>query len=167
MKNIKLRTLFRHQTQSVKKERSFFVKSDKKRLQQVLLNLVSNAIKFTNRDGKILVVADLFWARLSSCPLRVNISVVDSGMGVERHHRRKLFKLFGSYKNEKSKINTNGIGIGLVISRLIVSKFGGDISFFTKPQKGSIFKFSFELSAFTKNELRTQLKQERLENEVE
>jgi len=59
-----------------------------------------------------------------------------------------LFKMFGSIKNEKKNINTNGIGLGLVISKMIVKNFGGEISFKSKYEKGTTFTFTFNLSEF-------------------
>ena len=52
--------------------------------------------------------------------------------------------MFGSFKDEKRKINTNGIGLGLVISKLIVNKFNGYIDFVSKHKKGSTFFYTFE-----------------------
>jgi K+-sensing histidine kinase KdpD len=73
------------------------------------------------------------------------ITVVDSGTGIKPKDQGKLFKLFGSIKNEKKKINTQGIGLGLVISRMIVEKFNGKIDFESQHKKGSTFFFSFEI----------------------
>jgi K+-sensing histidine kinase KdpD len=49
------------------------------------------------------------------------ISVTDSGIGIKKKKQDKIFKMFGSIKDDKKKINTNGIGLGLVISELIVN----------------------------------------------
>jgi two-component system sensor histidine kinase KdpD len=59
----------------------------------------------------------------------IRVSITDSGIGIKKKNKNKLFRMFGSIKNEKKKINTNGIGLGLVISKLIVNKFGGTIDF--------------------------------------
>jgi len=104
----------------------------------VLLNLLSNAIKFTDRNGKIQLLVE----KLESDFVR--ISVVDNGKGIKVKNQDKLFKLFGSFKDEKRQINTNGIGLGLVISKLIVNKFNGYIDFVSKHKKGSTFFYTFE-----------------------
>ena len=70
------------------------------------------------------------------------ISVIDSGIGIEEDDKNKLFKLFGCVKHEKEKINIQGIGLGLVISKLIVEKFDGKIDFISKFKKGSTFFYS-------------------------
>lgn len=54
-----------------------------------------------------------------------------------------MFKLFGSQINVKKKINTNGIGLGLMICKMIVEKFNGSINFASQYQKGSVFYFYF------------------------
>ena len=73
----------------------------------------------------------------------VRISVTDNGLGIKPQDQDKLFKLFGSIKDEKKKINTKGIGLGLVISRLIVSKFNGYMDFVSKYTEGSTFFYTF------------------------
>lgn len=79
-------------------------------MQQILLNLYSNAIKFTERGGSINIVVELI------DETQIRLSVIDNGIGIKEENQPKLFKLFGSIKDEKRKINMNGIGLGLVIS---------------------------------------------------
>ena len=71
--------------------------------------------------------------------------MVDTGIGIEAKNTDKLFKLFGSVKDHSKGINTEGIGLGLVISKLIVEKFNGTIDFTTEYMHGSTFFFTFEL----------------------
>jgi two-component system sensor histidine kinase VicK len=71
------------------------------------------------------------------------ISVLDNGVGIKKKNQDRLFKLFGSIKNERSKFNINGIGLGLVISKMIVEKFGGHIDFFSKYKRGTVFYYTF------------------------
>ena len=71
------------------------------------------------------------------------ISVTDSGIGIEEKDKDKIFQLFGSIKDQKKQINTQGIGLGLVISKLLVHKFNGEINFMSKHKNGSTFYFSF------------------------
>ena len=73
------------------------------------------------------------------------ISVIDSGMGIKDHNKDKLFKLFGSTKDTQKKINTEGIGLGLLICKMIVSKFNGSIDFISTYIKGSTFFYSFQI----------------------
>jgi signal transduction histidine kinase len=55
--------------------------------------------------------------------------VTDTGIGIREQDKEKLFKMFGSIKDEEKKLNLKGIGLGLVISKLIVEKFDGYIDF--------------------------------------
>ena len=64
-----------------------------------------------------------------------------------------MFQLFGSHKYEKEKINTEGIGLGLMISKMIVENFSGIINFISEYKKGSIFYYTFQVNEFTKEEL--------------
>ena len=64
-----------------------------------------------------------------------------------------MFKMFGTNKDTKRGINTNGIGLGLVISKMIVEKFNGKINFFSKHKKGTTFFYSFDTQHFDENEL--------------
>jgi signal transduction histidine kinase len=103
---------------------------------------MSNALKFTDRNGQILILVEQI-TRESEKFLR--ISVVDSGIGIKKKHQNKLFHMFGSLKDAKSKINVHGVGLGLVICKLIVNKFDGNIDFISKHKKGSTFFFTFKL----------------------
>lgn len=76
------------------------------------------------------------------------MSVIDSGIGIRREDKAKLFKMFGSIKDEAKMINTRGIGLGLVISKMIVEKFNGIINFKSEYQQGSEFYFSFKTEEF-------------------
>ena len=114
------------------------VKTDKKRLQQIILNLLSNALKFTDKGGQIWIIAERKGEFL-------RISVVDSGIGIKKKHQNRLFQMFGSIKDEAKKINVQGVGLGLVICKLIVEKFQGNIDFISKHKKGSTFFFTFKL----------------------
>ena len=61
--------------------------------------------------------------------------------------------MFGSIKDEKKKINTNGIGIGLVLSKLIVEKFDGKIDFISEFQKGTTFFMTFDIETVNEKDL--------------
>lgn len=75
-------------------------------------------------------------------PEKVVVKVADSGLGIKPEDQGKLFQMFGSIKDEK--VNRNGIGLGLVISRMLVEKFNGQINFVSTYTKGTTFTFTFE-----------------------
>jgi two-component system OmpR family sensor kinase len=74
------------------------MKTDMKRLQQVILNLFSNAVKFTGRNGEILII-------IEKVGTHIRVSVVDSGIGIRKKDQKRLFKMFGSIKDEENQIN--------------------------------------------------------------
>ena len=69
--------------------------------------------------------------------------MIDNGLGIKNKDKDKLFKMFGSIKDEKRNINPNGIGLGLIICSMIVKKFDGEIGFESVYKKGSTFYFTF------------------------
>ena len=77
---------------------------------------------------------------------KIVISVIDSGIGIKPVDKAKLFKLFGTLQNTR-QMNTQGIGLGLVISENIVTAFGGQIGVRSVYGKGSHFTFSFVLGS--------------------
>ena len=107
-----------------------------------MLNLFSNAIKFTRKNGQIVILVELL---NTDGKQFVRLSVKDDGIGIEEENKSKIFKLFGSIKDQKRQINTKGVGLGLVICQMIVKKFNGEIDFVSKYNEGSTFYYSFEL----------------------
>jgi two-component system, sensor histidine kinase and response regulator len=113
---------------------------DERRLIQILLNLVSNAVKFTPPNGRVLIKVRLIEANkdlggLLPVALRqfynsddlLEVSVTDTGTGIQEDDMQKLFKMNGFLKKTE-EINTRGIGLGLHICRELVRKLGGDIT---------------------------------------
>ena len=119
--------------------------------------MISNAVKFTNRGGKGLVEVVLFNGQLK-------LSVIDNGIGIKKKHHKCLFKMFGSIKNVKKNINTNGNVMGLVISKLLVNKFEGNIDFKSKWKQGSTFYFTFQIEDFELSEYFDQQNQDKVAN---
>ena len=70
--------------------------------------------------------------------------MIDTGIGIKPADQKKLFKLFGTVTNTR-QMNTQGIGLGLVISENLVREFGGEIGLKSKTGKGSKFAFSILL----------------------
>ena len=71
-------------------------------MQQVIINLYSNAIKFTNKEGNITIMIENIDDEYCN---PIIVSVADSGVGIQKEDRHKLFRLFGSIKDEKEGVN--------------------------------------------------------------
>ncbi|MDD2891314.1 MAG: HAMP domain-containing sensor histidine kinase, partial [bacterium] len=111
------------------------VKADKNALFQILINLVGNAIKFTEKDGKIDIQAEL--CNKKEC---VKFSVRDTGYGIEKQYLEKIFEKF--YRIETSSHKIPGTGLGLPIVKDLVEKHNGKIWVESKLGQGSVFYFT-------------------------
>ena len=96
------------------------IKHDEMRIQQVLLNFQSNAIKFTDR-GSVTIKPILIKNEEEEY---LEVHVIDTGCGIKPEDQNKLFKLFGYIQNSE-QVNQHGIGLGLTITKKIVEQFGG------------------------------------------
>ncbi|MFB9274530.1 response regulator [Cohnella cellulosilytica] len=113
---------------------------DPTRLKQILLNLGSNAIKFTNIG---LIELSVTAGEVDDRSARLKFSVKDTGIGMTEDQRKRLFKPFVQ-ADEKTSRKYGGTGLGLVISHTLVERMGGALSVASQYQVGS--EFSFELS---------------------
>ena len=103
--------------------------ADKERIEQVIINLISNAIKYTPEDGKIDVSA---WEEKG----RITVRVRDNGIGIPEEDIAHIFERF--YRVEKSRTSeTGGTGLGLAIARELIEAHGGTISIQSELGKGS------------------------------
>jgi signal transduction histidine kinase/CheY-like chemotaxis protein len=113
------------------------VLGDAQRLKQVLLNLVGNAIKFTERGGVSLRLSP---RQAPDGQVRVRFEVIDSGIGIPRHALQRLFEPFHQVDGSRSR-RAGGTGLGLAISQKIVQAMGGQIELDSQPGAGSQFAF--------------------------
>ncbi|WP_417435093.1 response regulator [Idiomarina abyssalis] len=114
---------------------------DPLRLNQVLVNLISNAIKFTE-DGEINVAVNLLDSSKDNVLLR--ISVTDTGIGMDEEQRANLFKAFTQADTSTTR-KYGGTGLGLAISRRLILLMGGDIGVTSAAGQGSTFYIEVEL----------------------
>lgn len=111
---------------------------DPLRLRQVLSNLISNAIKFTEQGG-IRLKAEVATRTLQKLVLRIQIS--DTGIGIEKEQSERLFQPF-TQADESIVRRFGGTGLGLSIARRLVVLMGGEITVSSTPGKGSTFAFT-------------------------
>jgi len=109
------------------------IRGDGQRLEQVLLNLLTNAAKFTPEGGSIVVRARLDDANLV-------IEVQDNGIGIAREEQSRLFKPYSRLSSDRQR--HPGLGLGLALAKQVVELHGGKIWINSEPGKGSTFSFS-------------------------
>ena len=112
------------------------IRADERKVKQVLLNLLSNALKFTPEGGRIDVRA-----RMQNGA--AEISVTDTGIGIAPEDQATVFEEFRQVGTASKKVE--GTGLGLAISRKFIELHGGTIGVTSKPGVGSTFAFTLPL----------------------
>lgn len=120
-----------------------FLRSDKQRLKQILLNLINNAIKY-NRPGGSIFLETLVMPKNEAGVTPIRILVRDTGLGIAEEDLPKLFNPFERIGAEKSK--TEGSGLGLSVVRKLVDAMGGKVGVESIPGEGSTFWVEFPRS---------------------
>ncbi len=118
-----------------------WVHGDPVRLRQVLVNLLGNAIKFTQR-GEVRL-----WARSlgeKEGKLRVSFEVSDTGPGIAKEHQAKIFDAFSQADSTTTRRH-GGTGLGLAIAKSLVELMGGRLELESEPGEGAHFRFTIEL----------------------
>jgi signal transduction histidine kinase len=105
--------------------------ADKARLEQVLINLISNAIKYSPEAKKVVV-------KIKNDKKNLFISVQDFGIGIQKDQQSKIYNRFYRIKGASDK-NIEGLGLGLYISSQIIKEHGGEIKLKSQKNKGSTF----------------------------
>jgi hypothetical protein len=123
-------------------DENIYVEADKNMLSTVIRNLVSNAIKFTAKNGKIIISSNVMTTDKKQ--QIVEISVKDTGVGISSEIQSKLFDI-GKDTSTKGTENENGTGLGLILCKEFVEYHGGKIWVESEIGKGSIFYFSIPL----------------------
>ena len=127
-----------------------FIFMDELRFYQILYNMVSNAIKYTNA-GHIHVSAH---AQKTKNEDEVNliVTVEDTGIGIQENRQKYIFEIFNP-ENRQHNIEHEGIGLGLAIVNGLLKKLNGTISIKSKPGKGSVFTLTFRQVKVDFNEI--------------
>jgi len=116
---------------------------DEKRLAQVIVHLLTNAIAFSPNNSEIYLKIDVHSEEDETIILRID--VVDTGVGIAEEHKRKLFSVFeqgdGSYTRQHG-----GIGVSLALSKYIVEMMGGSIWVESELGEGSTFSFTAKVA---------------------
>lgn len=119
-------------------DRPYFVKADRTRVKQVLINLLSNSIKYNSADGTVMVHYSANTAE------RIRISITDTGEGLSVENLSQLFQPFNRLGRETG--TEEGTGIGLVVSKRLIELMGGAIGAESTVGKGSVFWIELNLT---------------------
>ena len=111
--------------------------ADKNMIITILRNLISNAIKFTNNNGKVEI-------RTRKKKKQIEFSVSDNGIGITKENLDKLFRIDVSLSTRGTQ-NEKGSGLGLFLCKDFVEKHNGKICVESEQGKGSIFKFTLPI----------------------
>ncbi len=112
-------------------ERDVFVTADPERLEQVLSNIISNAIKFSEAGSKVEISVE-------ATEERVRLKVVDDGIGLSELDRDKVFDQFRQIDTSDYR-RAGGTGLGMHISKRIIEAHGGKIDYLSNPERGTTF----------------------------
>ena len=115
---------------------------DKVRIQQVLLNLAANAVKFT-LDGEVVIRVSMLAANTDRVALRFD--VIDTGIGIAPGDQQRLFRPFAQADSSTTR-KFGGTGLGLAICRQLVELMGGRLDLVSAPGRGSTFWFELSLA---------------------
>jgi CheY-like chemotaxis protein len=123
---------------------------DKLRIRQILLNIFSNAIKFTDQGS---IKLDITATLKKDKAYLINFKVTDNGIGISPEGQQKLFKPFSQVDNSISR-RYGGTGLGLTISAQLVKQMGGDIGVESNIGCGATFYFTIELVETSINDIK-------------
>jgi signal transduction histidine kinase/CheY-like chemotaxis protein len=140
-----------------------FVRGDANRLRQIILNLVTNAIKFTSK-GHIMIAVDVL--HQSGSEGLFQILIEDTGIGIPSEQVNEIFERYAQVKSAPNQLKVKGTGLGLAIVKQLIEKMGGEIGITSVAHKGSTFwiKLPFNIQdikgeepAWLKNYLKTKV----------
>ncbi|RYD70908.1 MAG: HAMP domain-containing histidine kinase, partial [Sphingobacteriales bacterium] len=115
---------------------SYRVNANAERLEQVMMNLINNAVKYSRDDKNIIISTEQVNGK-------VRISVTDFGIGLSDEQIDRIFERF--YRVEDKKFMASGLGMGLYISAEIIKNHMGIIGVYSKPENGATFYFELPL----------------------
>ncbi len=122
------------------------IKSDETRIRQVLLNLVGNAIKFTE-SGKVVLRIECL--SVKNAQLNLKFSISDTGIGMTVEQQQRIFEAFSQADSTTTR-RFGGTGLGLTISNKLISLLGGELSVISEEERGSIFSFELQVMQTSK-----------------
>jgi len=133
---------------------------DPTRLSQVIINLVSNALKFTDKGGKIDVLAEYIDQKNDDVTFKVSVS--DSGIGLSQEQQEKIFEAY-SQATASTTRKSGGTGLGLMISSKIMNAMGTELEVVSEEGKGATFFFVITMKVDVKSSIVVEKKEVKVE----
>ncbi len=131
-----------------------YIRIDQAKFKQILINLLGNAVKFTEK-GKITL--RVYSITNTNMPLSLVCEVEDTGIGIAHHEQQKIFQPFVQVGSAN---DNNGTGLGLPISQKYTKLLGGSLTVDSKPGKGSLFRLEIPVITVNQSAVKQQLQPE-------
>jgi signal transduction histidine kinase len=124
--------------------------ADRDRIQQVITNLLANAVKFSLAGGEVRVKVEVLEGkRAGELPGWIKVSISDQGIGIEEKHFEMIFDKFRQVSDDTLEDKPSGTGLGLPICEEIISYYGGNIWVESRKGRGSTFSFTLPTADFS------------------
>lgn len=130
--------------------------ADKIKIKQILINLLTNSIKFTHENGVINLVIKLVDKDETNNKVKIKFEVSDNGIGISEEFKSKLFDPFAQEDNLYSR-KFEGSGLGLFICKRLLTAMNSELIVDSKLNRGSIFEFSLWLSIYEESKEKSKL----------
>ena len=117
--------------------------ADIEKIKQIVMNLISNAIKFTDKKGSV-ELAITKKNNLKKNKVEIEFLVKDNGIGIDEEHKKMVFRLFNQADNTNTRAY-QGVGLGLTIADNLVKLLGGTLSLESEPEEGTTFAFTLDI----------------------
>lgn len=120
------------------------IRGDMLRIREVLMNLITNSIKYSKNRGKTILSTEILKLEKSKRKVTIRFAVKDNGIGISDENKEKIFAPFDRTGSENAVTMADGYGVGLYICRNIVQAMGGELSVDSEEGYGSVFYFDLQ-----------------------